>query len=249
VALIGEKIGAAEHVRAPIYFHEPFRDPSMGVCFSQTRPSHCAPHLVGEIFAKENGDTPQMTLTNSVARSARPRDKPYKLTDGHGLYLKITPKGSRLWRLKYRFNAKENTLSFGPYPEVTLVRARELQLEARRLLHAGIDPSEHKKQAKRAAILASTHTFESVAGEWFSKFFTRCRKSHSGNVLRRLNNDIRPWLGSRPIAAIEADELLETIRRTESRGALNSAHRCLRTCGQVFRYAIANRPSQTKPSP
>ena len=189
-----------------------------------------------------------MSLTNAIARKARPREKPYKLSDAHSLYLEITPCGSKLWRLKYRFNSKEKRLSFGPYPEVTLVKARELQLAARRLLIAGIDPAEQKRQAKRAAIVASTHTFEVVAQEWFSKFFKGCAKNHSSNVQQRLKNDILPWLGSHPIASIEADELLETIRRIESRGALASAHRCLRICGKVFRYASATGRAKRNPA-
>jgi hypothetical protein len=101
---------------------------------------------------------------------------PNKLGDGHGLYLEISPSGSKLWRLKYRFSVKEKRLSFGAYPEVTLARPREHQLEARRLLNAGIDPGEHKKQVKSAFIVASTNTFEAIVREWFSKFLTGLRQ-------------------------------------------------------------------------
>jgi integrase len=189
-----------------------------------------------------------MILTDTAARHARPREKAYKLSDGHGLYLQVEPSGSKLWRLKYRFNEKEKRLSFGAYPSVTLARARECQLEARGLLGRGIDPGEYKKQNRRSAVVASANTFEAVAREWFLKFSSVWAKSHSSKVLLRLENDVLPWLGSRPIASIEADELLETIRRTEARGALETAHRCLGYCGQIFRYAIATGRGKRNPA-
>jgi hypothetical protein len=168
-----------------------------------------------------------MALTDTAARNAKAREKPYKLSDGHGLYLQVEPSGSKLWRLKYRFNAKEKRLSFGVYPSVTLARARERQLEARRLLGTGVDPGGYRKHTRRAAVVASANTFEAVAREWFLKFSSVWAKSHSSKVLLRLENELLPWLGSRPIASIEAVELLESIRRTEERGALDTAHRCL----------------------
>lgn len=180
-----------------------------------------------------------MSLTNAIARSARPREKSYKLSDAKGLYLQVEPSGSRLWRLKYRFQGKEKKLSFGVFPEVSLALARERQYEARRLLCIGIDPGEHKKQARRVAIEAGAHTFGGVAREWFLRFSVGWAENHSSKVLLRLENEIYPWLGTRPIASIDARELLETIRRTEVRGALSTAHRCLRICGKIFRYAIA----------
>jgi len=189
-----------------------------------------------------------MTLTDTAVRNAKPREKPYKLSDGHGLYLQVEPSGSKLWRLKYRFNDKEKRLSFGVYPRVTLAQARERQLEARRLLGTGVDPGEYKKQTRRAAVVASANTFEAVGREWFLKFSSVWAKSHSGKVLLRLENDVFPWLGSRPIASIEAVELLETIRRTEARGALETAHRCLGYCGQIFRYAIATGRAKRNPA-
>src|SRR3984957_4192622 len=189
-----------------------------------------------------------MSLTDAAARNAKPREKSYKLSDAGGLYLQVEPSGSKLWRLKYRFNEKEKRLAFGVYPGVTLAQARELQAEARRLLNTGIDPGEYKKQTRRAAVVAGANTFGAVAREWFLKFSSVWAKSHSSKVLLRLENDVLPWLGPRPIASIEADELLETIRRTESRGALESAHRCLGNCGQIFRYAIATGRAKRNPA-
>jgi hypothetical protein len=125
----------------------------------------------------------------------------------------VEPNGSKLWRLKYRFNGTERRLAFGIYPDVTLSRARERQIEARRVLDEGIDPGELKKQAKRAAVVTDTNTFEAVAREWFLKHSARWAESHSCKVLLRLESDLFPWLGHRPVSAIEATELLETIRR------------------------------------
>ncbi len=189
-----------------------------------------------------------MPLSDTAVRTARARGKRYKLGDQRGLYLQVEPGGSKLWRLKYRFGEREKKLAFGGYPEVTLSSARELQLEARRLLASGIDPGEHKKQSKRVAKVAGANTFEAIAREWFAKYSSGWAKSHSSKVLLRLDNDIFPWLGARPIASIEADELLEAIRRVEARGALDSAHRCLWTCGQVFRYAIATSRARRNPA-
>jgi integrase len=180
-----------------------------------------------------------MNLTDTAVRNARPREKAYKIADGHGLYLQVEPNGSKLWRHRYRFDSKEKLLSYGAYPVVTLAQARERQFESRRLLSNNVDPAEHKKQSRRSAVVASANTFEAIAREWFLRFSSVWAKSHSSKVLLRLENELFPWLGSRPIASIEAVELLESIRRTEDRGARETARRCLGYCGQIFRYAIA----------
>lgn len=189
-----------------------------------------------------------MSLTDTAVRSAKAREKTYKLSDAKGLYLLVEANGSKLWRLKYRFVGKERKLSMGAYPEVTLAQARGRQLDARRLLASGVDPGEHKKQAKRAAKLAAVNTFEAVAREWFAKFKPTWAESHSSKVMLRLENDLFPWLGSKPIASIESDELLETVRRVEARGTLDTAHRCLGYCGQIFRYAIATARAKRNPA-
>jgi integrase len=189
-----------------------------------------------------------MPLSDTAVRSAKPREKAYKLSDEKGLYLQVDPNGSKFWRLKYRFADKERKLCIGCYPEVTLARAREHQLEARRLLADGIDPGEQKKQTTRSAKIAAASSFEAIAREWLSKFSWRWAESHSSKVILRIENDLFPWLRSRPITAIEADELLETLRRIEARGALDSAHRCLGYCNQIFRYAIATGRARRNPA-
>jgi hypothetical protein len=135
-----------------------------------------------------------MPLSDTAARSAKPPEKAYKLSDEKGLYLQVDPNGSKFWRLKYRFADKEWKLCFGCYPEVSLAKAREHQFEARRLLADGIDPGEQKKQAKRSAKIAAASSFEAIAREWFLKFSWRWAESHSSKVLLRMENDLFPWL-------------------------------------------------------
>jgi integrase len=189
-----------------------------------------------------------MSLTDTAIRSAKPREKAHKLFDQKGLYLQVNPNGSKLWRFRYRFVDKESRVALGAYPQVMLAMAREKQLEAQRLLDKGVEPGQYKQQAKRAAAVAAANTFEAVAREWFAKFSPKWAESHSCKVLLRVNNDLIPWLGTRPISAIEADELLGVIRRVEVRGALDSAHRCLGTSSQIFRYAIATSRAKRNPA-
>ena len=180
-----------------------------------------------------------MSLTDTGVRSAKPRQKRYKVSDGRGLYLLIEANGSKLWRFKYRFAGKEKKLALGAYPEVTLAMASDRHIDARRMLANGIDPAEYRKQSRRSAKVAAANTFEAIAREWIAKFTPIWAPTHTDKIVLRLENEVFPWVGRRPISAIEADELLEVIRRVEARGALETARRCLSYCSQVFRYAIA----------
>ena len=186
-------------------------------------------------------------LTDMKVQKAKPQEKPVSLFDGGGLYLLITPSGGKLWRFKYRFNSKENKLAFGSYPEVSLVDARKQRDEARQQLVQGIDPGAVKK-AKKQAVTAEKETFEAVAREWHTAFTPSWAARHAATILSRLNHDLIPWLGSRPINEIKAPELLSVLRRAESRGALELAHRLRAIAGQVFRYAVPReRRSVTHP--
>lgn len=191
---------------------------------------------------------PAATLSDVVIRKAKANGKTQRLTDGLGLYLEITPTGSKLWRQKYRFGGKEKRLAHGSYPEVTLAQARVRRDEARRLLASGVDPSAHRKAEKLAGEERAANSFEVVAREWFAKFSQRWAKSHSDKILSRLENDLFPWLGGRPVAEIEAPELLRCLRRIEARGALETAHRVLQNAGQVFRYAVATGRADRDPT-
>jgi integrase len=192
-----------------------------------------------------------MTLTDATIRSAKPSDKPIRLFDGGGLYLEVAPSGGKWWRLKYRFDGKEKRLSFGVYPDVPLAGrkdkdtgtwidgARDKRDKARQLLAEGVDPAAHRKAVKSARADRASNSFEVIAREWHGKFAPRWADNHGERNMRRLERDVFPWLGSRPIADITAPELLKALRRVEGRGAAETAHRLRQICGQVFRYAIA----------
>jgi integrase len=180
-----------------------------------------------------------MALTDTAIRKTKPTDKPFKVADEKGLFLLVAPTGGKLWRMKYRFEGKEKLLSFGPYPDMPLIRAREKRDEARKLLADGIDPGEHLKAVKATKTERAANSFEVVAREWYGKYSPNWAEHHGDRILRRFERDIFPWIGSRPIAEVKAPELLAVVRRIESRGALETAHRALANCGQVFRYAIA----------
>lgn len=180
-----------------------------------------------------------MSLTDTSLRNAKPGKKPIKLFDGGGLYLEVSPTGGKWWRIKYRFDGKEKRLSLGVYPEVSLKEVRERMIAARKLLANGIDPSENRKATKSARANLVANSFEVVAREWFNKYSVNWARDHSKRIIRRLERDIFPWIGSRPISLINAQELLTVVRRIEERGALETAHRALSNCGQVFRYAVA----------
>lgn len=189
-----------------------------------------------------------MSLTDTAIRNAKPADKPIKLFDGGGLFLHVTPAGQRYWRLKYRFAGKEKLLAIGIYPKVGLKEARDRREEAKRLLGEGVDPSVERKVRKVATVERAANSFEAVAREWHTKYAPGWSESNSKKVLARLESDVFPWLGGRPIAELKAPELLAVCRRVESRGALDTAHRVLQTCGQIFRYAVATGRAERDPS-
>jgi integrase len=180
-----------------------------------------------------------MPLTDTAVRNAKPGEKPYKLFDELGLFLLITPAGGKLWRQRFRFDGKEKLLAFGGYPDLGLKDARQKRDEARKLLANGIDPAENRKAQKAAREERGANSFEVIAREWFAKYSTKWAENHGNRTIRRLERDIFPWLGGRPIADLKASELLTTLRRIEKRGAIETSHRALQNCGQVMRYAIA----------
>jgi integrase len=185
-----------------------------------------------------------MPLSDIAIRAAKPQEKPVKLFDTGGLYLLVNPNGSRWWRLKFRFDGKEKLMSLGVYPEISLKAARERRDEARVMLAQGINPSA-KRQATKAA---PAESFEAIAREWFAKFSPGWAPGHSEKIIRRLERDVFPWIGGRPLRDIAAPELLAVLRRIEERGALDTAHRAHQNCGQVFRYAIATGRAERDPS-
>ncbi len=187
-----------------------------------------------------------MPLTDVSIRAAKPRQKTFKLFDSGGLYLELSPAGGKWWRWKYRFGGKEKRLSFGVYPDVNLKAARKRRDEARQRLADGIDPGEARKAEKIAQ--AGAESFEAVTREWHAKFSPGWVASHGDRILRRFEKDLFPWLGKRSMLEIKAPELLAVLRRIENRGALESAHRAMQNCGQVFRYAVATGRAERDPT-
>lgn len=176
-----------------------------------------------------------MPLTDLQIRKEKPTDKPRKLSDGGGLYLLVNQTG-KYWRWKYRFEGKEKVMALGVYPEITLAEAREAHQRARKLLATGVDPvADRKQQATQAKT-----TFQQVAQAWWKHWSPSRSARHAGYVMRRLEADVFPALGKRPVDEIQAPELVKMTRAIEERGALDIAKRSLQTCGQVFRYAIAH---------
>ncbi len=187
-------------------------------------------------------------LKDLQVKNAKPQDKPYKLADGGGLYLLVKPAGGKGWRLKYRFQGAEKLLSLGTYPEVGLQEARKKRDSNKKLLAEGIDPSDNRKTMKIAGAERVANNFEAVAREWLSKNKDGWAKSHYEKIVGRLENDVFPYLGSKPIASITAPDLLNVVRKIEGRGVLETAHRALANCGQIFRYAVATGRTERDPS-
>jgi integrase len=169
-----------------------------------------------------------------------------RLSDGDGLYLLVQPNGGKWWRFDYMHQGRRKTLSFGTYPEVSLVAARARRAEAREKVAAGIDPSRERQEAREAAVQAMT--FGEVADEWLERQRHVLALATFEKATWVLKTLVGPWLGKRPIAEIEPPELLSVLRRIESRGKHETAHRTKQRCGQVFRYAIATGRAQRDPS-
>ena len=189
-----------------------------------------------------------MALTDTHIRNAKPKPKPYKVSDGGGMYLLVMPDGARYWRMDYRFAGKRRTLALGVYPILSLSDARARREEARGSLAHDIDPGVAKKARKRAAKVACENTFEAIAREWIANQRHRLAARYCALLLARLEADIFPHIGSRPIADVDAPELLDALRKIEKRGAIETALRLRQICGQVFRYAIATGRAKLDPS-
>ncbi len=187
-------------------------------------------------------------LTDTRAKTAKPQDKLYKLTDERGLHLSVYPSGSKLWHMRYRIDGKEKTASLGKYPEVSLAEAREKREQMRKLVAKDIDPVQSQKAAKEAKKLSQAHSFEAVARAWFEGWRGARSPRHAEYVIRRLEADVFPIIGSRPISEIQAPELVKMMKVIQRRGALDIAKRCYQMTGQVFRYAVAHGIAERNPA-
>jgi integrase len=188
-----------------------------------------------------------MPLTDTAIRNAKLLNKQYKLTDEKGMYLLVN-KAGKYFRLDYRFAGKRKTLALGVYPDVKLFEAREKRDDARKLITNGIDPGQVRKVQKSIQIEQTENSFEAIAREWHGKYSTNWADSHAKKIIRRFELYLFPWLGHRPIAEITPPELLAVLRRVESKGILETAHRAQQNCGQVFRYAIVTGRAERDPS-
>lgn len=190
-----------------------------------------------------------MLLTDTEIKAFKSKEKAYKKFDGEGLYLEVTPKGAKCWRLKYRFAGKEKRLSIGVYPKVTLKQARGAMRLAKDQLEQGIDPSQAKKAKKTAQVEAQLNNFENIALEWHKQQAANWSPGYAEKVLRAIQRDLFPYLGSLPLDDITPPQLLAVLRRVENRGAKESAHRIKQVAGQIFRYAVATGRAQRDITP
>ncbi|MCM7275657.1 tyrosine-type recombinase/integrase [Enterobacter hormaechei] len=190
-----------------------------------------------------------MKLNARQVDTAKPKDKPYKLADGGGLYLLVNPNGARYWRLKYRVAGKEKLLALGVYPDVTLADARAKRDEAKRGIAGGIDPSEAKREEKIARELNVRNTFQEIACEWHSGKLYKWSEGYASDIMEAFNKDVFPYIGKKPISEIKPLELLNVLRRMEGRGATEKAKKVRQRCGEVFRYAIVTGRAEYNPAP
>ena len=180
----------------------------------------------------------KQSLNDAIIKNAKPSDKTVTLKDGGGLFLYVEPNGSKRWRFRYRFNDKSCLLSLGLYPNVTLKEARTERERLQELIKSGINPSVKRKAEKSTPDGYHPNCFEMAAREWYNEHKDAWNKSHGERIIRRLEKDVFPWIGKKDIAQITAPEVLTVIRRIKDRGVLETAHRAMSNCGQVFRYGV-----------
>jgi hypothetical protein len=189
-----------------------------------------------------------MSLTDLETKRAKTKETPYKLGDAGGLFLWVTPSGGKLWRWSYRHEGKQKLMTLGKYPDVSLASARERHSAARRTLASGIDPMAQRKAEKTTERIASENSFASVSARWLEHWQHGKSPRHVDSTRRRLAANILPSLGARPIAEIEAPELVAMVKTIETRGARDIAKRALETTGQIFRYGIAHGYAKRNPA-
>ncbi|HHS9625630.1 TPA: tyrosine-type recombinase/integrase [Raoultella ornithinolytica] len=188
-----------------------------------------------------------MKLTARQVDTSKPKDKPYKLSDGGGLYLLVNPNGSRYWRLKYRIAGKEKLLALGVYPDITLAEARQKRADAKKVLAAGGDPGQEKQEEKQAKEKAVANSFERLAMEWHSHKSTSWSEGYAEHLLMYLKKDIFPFIGQKAITDISQVEMLNVLRKMEQRGVLDKLKKTRQACRQIFTYAIITGRAEHNP--
>ncbi len=190
-----------------------------------------------------------MKLNARQVETAKPKDKPYKMADGGGLYLLVNPNGSRYWRLKYRVAGKEKLLALGVYPEVSLSDARARRDEAKRGIAGGIDPGKAKQEEKLAREAQVKNTFQEIAIEWHTSKAKKWSEGYASDIMEAFKKDVFPYIGRKPVSEVKPLELLNVLRRIEGRGATEKAKKVRQRCGEVFRYAIVTGRAEYNPAP
>ncbi len=189
-----------------------------------------------------------MPLTDTAVRNAKSGAKPAKLSDERGLFLIVTPAGGKWWRFRYSFGGKEKLLSLGTYPDVSLAKARQKRDQARELLADGTDPSQHRKAAKQTRAGLAVNTFEVIGREWYAKAMVNKADTTKEKLMRRLEVDVFPWIGARPISSIVPADLVRIIERIEQRGAVDLAKRVHNATGRIFKYAVTKGFASSNPA-
>ncbi|EFC1680104.1 MULTISPECIES: phage integrase central domain-containing protein [Enterobacteriaceae] len=190
-----------------------------------------------------------MPLTDLEIRRSKPREKPYTLNDGSGLSLLIEPNGSKGWRFRYRFDGKPKMLSLGTYPDIPLTEARLKRDEAKKLVVAGINPSDVRKREKQVREEERGNTFEAIAREWYEKRTDRWSAGYAEEMMKTFETDVFPFIGGRPIAEIKPMELMGVLSRLDERGATEKLRKVRQRCGEVWRYAIVTGRAEYNPAP
>ena len=189
-----------------------------------------------------------MALSDLKLKALLKNPQPGKYSDGGGLYLRVDDKGRGRWQWKIRVAGKETSVSYGAYPDTSLAQARELHAAAKLLQKQGINPNEAKREAKVSKIADATNSFETVARAWFENWRVTVSPGYADRVIRRLEADVFPWLGTEPIGAITPQKVLATLRRIESRGVFETTHRVHESIQQVFRFAVAENRVEINPA-
>lgn len=187
-------------------------------------------------------------LSDTRIRAAKPREKPYKVFDTEGLFVVVTPAGGRWWRQRYRYAGKEQLLSLGTYPEVSLSAAREKRDAIRRQLAAGIDPSAQRQADKLARIDAKANTFKAAALDWHRQYKPQWSRPHADRILQRLEKNIFPWIGAKPIAEVTSKDIIACLKRLADRGIVDITHRLLQNIKQIFAWAITHERAAASPA-
>lgn len=194
---------------------------------------------VGALMPGETEREPRKPLDPKKVEHAKPREKDYKLADTGGLYLFVSKSGHRTWRLKYRFGGKERRLLLGAYPDIGLKRARELRDDSKQALRNGLDPGLERTRARHSRKVGHENTFEKFAREWHEKQIPRWKQVHADDVITSMEQGLFPEIGGIPVDQIDEGLLLHALRKVESRGAIETAHRLRQRAERVFRYAAA----------